>query len=173
MNDTGIESADTAGRYIPCTIVLLAMAFRVVLAVVSDNVNHPDEVFQILEQSHRVVFGYGMVPWEFRYLHDKEDVVAVYDASTRWFRGGGFYYLHRNVPLYFGSMPPPTPEHISHILTWGKLYGVEGFYLDRNFGKINVYARADSAFQYKTDSAYTSDMIQYGVDDQFSLKAGH
>src|SRR5690348_10426874 len=28
---------------------------------------NPDEVFQALEPAHRLVFGYGMVPWEFDY----------------------------------------------------------------------------------------------------------
>ena len=30
--------------------------------------HHPDETIQYLEQAHRIVFGYGVVPWEFRYF---------------------------------------------------------------------------------------------------------
>ena len=29
--------------------------------------HHPDEALQYIEQAHRLVFGYGVVPWEFRY----------------------------------------------------------------------------------------------------------
>lgn len=29
--------------------------------------HHPDEIIQYLEQAHRLVFGYGVVPWEYRY----------------------------------------------------------------------------------------------------------
>jgi GPI mannosyltransferase 3 len=33
----------------------------------SEHINHPDEVFQCLEQAHRLVYGYGFVPWEYRF----------------------------------------------------------------------------------------------------------
>src|SRR5262249_19001948 len=31
------------------------------------SIHNPDEVFQTLEQAHRLVFGTGLVPWEFIY----------------------------------------------------------------------------------------------------------
>ncbi|WP_268921411.1 glycosyltransferase family protein [Methylotetracoccus oryzae] len=40
---------------------------RAVVALVSENILWPDEIFQYLEQGHRAVFGYGYIPWEFRY----------------------------------------------------------------------------------------------------------
>jgi len=55
-------------REIAAVIVILAIAFalRVLLATHFPNIHHPDELFQYLEQGHRVAFGYGVVPWEFR-----------------------------------------------------------------------------------------------------------
>ncbi len=29
--------------------------------------DHPDVIFQYLEQAHRLVYGYGYVPWEYRF----------------------------------------------------------------------------------------------------------
>jgi GPI mannosyltransferase 3 len=29
------------------------------------SMHHPDEVFQYIEQAHRLVFGYGYIPWEY------------------------------------------------------------------------------------------------------------
>jgi hypothetical protein len=54
-----------AGRTLP---VLLALAFLVRLAAIIafPSLHHPDENFQLLEQAHRIAFGYGVVPWEFR-----------------------------------------------------------------------------------------------------------
>jgi GPI mannosyltransferase 3 len=46
-------------------ILLVAFALRVALASLLPNIHHPDEVFQYLEQGHRLAFGYGVVPWEF------------------------------------------------------------------------------------------------------------
>src|SRR6185312_5525190 len=47
-------------------ILLAAAVPRVVLAVDDQGIFWPDEIFQSLEQAHRVVFGYGFIPWEFQ-----------------------------------------------------------------------------------------------------------
>jgi phosphatidylinositol glycan class B len=44
----------------------LALAVRLAAIVVFPSLHHPDENFQLLEQAHRIAFGYGVVPWEFR-----------------------------------------------------------------------------------------------------------
>jgi phosphatidylinositol glycan class B len=47
--------------------ILVAAAIpRIVLAVEDQGIFWPDEIFQSLEQAHRVVFGYGFIPWEFQ-----------------------------------------------------------------------------------------------------------
>jgi GPI mannosyltransferase 3 len=50
-------------------VLLLVTAFvaRLWPALVHPGINHPDELFQTLEQAHRLVFGYGLIPWEFEY----------------------------------------------------------------------------------------------------------
>jgi hypothetical protein len=45
----------------------LGLVVRIAVACGADHVHHPDEIFQVFEQAHRVVFGYGIVPWEFRF----------------------------------------------------------------------------------------------------------
>jgi len=40
-------------------------ALRLYVAFTDDGIFWPDEVFQSLEPAHRLVFGYGMVAWEF------------------------------------------------------------------------------------------------------------
>jgi hypothetical protein len=49
-------------------LILLALALLVRLAaiVAFPSLHHPDENFQLFEQAHRIAFGYGIVPWEFR-----------------------------------------------------------------------------------------------------------
>jgi hypothetical protein len=46
-------------------IFLLAFILRLLPVFVFPGAAYPDEIFQSLEQAHRVVFGYGLVPWEF------------------------------------------------------------------------------------------------------------
>lgn len=50
---------------IPAAIYALAVVLRLVPTVFYPSLNHPDEIFQTLEPAHRLIFGYGLVPWEF------------------------------------------------------------------------------------------------------------
>nr|WP_281397059.1 hypothetical protein [Sphingobium boeckii] len=44
----------------------LAFALRAGVALIPAMI-HPDEIFQYLEQAHRLIFGNGVVSWEYRY----------------------------------------------------------------------------------------------------------
>ena len=48
-------------------LLIGGFAIRLINALYSDWYLRPDELMQYLEQAHRLVFGYGFVPWEFRY----------------------------------------------------------------------------------------------------------
>ncbi|HEY9880918.1 MAG TPA: hypothetical protein V6D29_20840 [Leptolyngbyaceae cyanobacterium] len=48
-------------------IALVGLILRLLIAFTSDQINHPDEIFQYLEQAHRLVFGYGYIPWDYRF----------------------------------------------------------------------------------------------------------
>jgi hypothetical protein len=47
-------------------VALAALALRLIVACWSMRITYPDELFQYLEQAHRLVYGYGIVPWEYR-----------------------------------------------------------------------------------------------------------
>ena len=47
-------------------VLALAMLVRLVAIIAFPSLHHPDENFQLFEQAHRIAFGYGVVPWEFR-----------------------------------------------------------------------------------------------------------
>jgi hypothetical protein len=46
-------------------IFAAGLMLRLYLAVQGHAIRHPDEIFQGLEQAHRIVFGYGVETWEF------------------------------------------------------------------------------------------------------------
>ena len=48
-------------------VLVLAFVVRAVLALYTDSILHVDEIFQYLEQGHRLAFGNGVVPWEHFY----------------------------------------------------------------------------------------------------------
>ncbi len=47
------------------TSLLVGLVVRTVLALTDDGLYWPDEIHQSLEPAHRLVFGYGLVTWEF------------------------------------------------------------------------------------------------------------
>lgn len=50
-----------------CALILAAAACpRLWAAWFDQGIFWPDEIFQSVEQAHRLVFGYGVTPWEFR-----------------------------------------------------------------------------------------------------------
>ena len=60
--------ARLSGRERVMFAIIIAIGILLRVAVlIPFSMNHPDEVFQYLEPAHRMVFGNGVVTWEFRY----------------------------------------------------------------------------------------------------------
>ncbi len=53
-------------RPIVAVVLLLAAIPRVWAAMSDQGMLWPDEIYQSVEQAHRLAFGYGFVPWEFQ-----------------------------------------------------------------------------------------------------------
>ena len=47
-------------------IVLLSVGLRLIPVLFLPSLNWDDEIFQATEPAHRLVFGYGIVAWEFQ-----------------------------------------------------------------------------------------------------------
>lgn len=63
---TWVPSAASASSLF-CALILAAGAVpRLWAAWFDQGIFWPDEIFQSVEQAHRLVFGYGITPWEFR-----------------------------------------------------------------------------------------------------------
>ncbi|MFZ3234866.1 MAG: hypothetical protein WA184_05780 [Stellaceae bacterium] len=56
-----------AGAIAGTAVFVVAFAARLLPVFVLPGINHPDEVFQTVEQAHRLVYGTGLLPWEFAY----------------------------------------------------------------------------------------------------------
>lgn len=48
-------------------LLLAALLLRLIPVLFVPSLNWPDEVFQATEQAHRLVYGTGLVPWEFEF----------------------------------------------------------------------------------------------------------
>jgi hypothetical protein len=60
------SSPDRNLRHWLIGILLVAFALRLGIAIAFPTSDFPDEIFQTREQAHRLVYGYGTIPWEFR-----------------------------------------------------------------------------------------------------------
>jgi GPI mannosyltransferase 3 len=64
-----VPSTASGGATGPTTLVAIfiaAFALRMAVPTLWPGIHYPDEIMQSLEQAHRLVFGNGLVPWEFR-----------------------------------------------------------------------------------------------------------
>ena len=53
-------------RPILLSILIVCFALRLGIAWRLPSIHHADEIYQVAEQAHRSVHGFGIVPWEFR-----------------------------------------------------------------------------------------------------------
>lgn len=59
-------ASDKGLRLVLGAVLALALVLRVASMMFAPSIVHPDEVFQVLEPAHRLVFGSGVVSWEFK-----------------------------------------------------------------------------------------------------------
>ncbi|MEE9252451.1 MAG: mannosyltransferase [Thermodesulfobacteriota bacterium] len=82
--------------YILLIICLLGLWLRVGLGLLLPNIMMPDEIFQTLEQAHRLAYGYGIIPWEF-WVGLRNWLLPMFLASvmysTGWLAEGSTGYL--------------------------------------------------------------------------------
>lgn len=78
-------------------LLLVGLAIRSVVVFERTNVVHPDEMFQYLEQGHRLAFGSGVVPWEYDYGIRSwflPAVVALIMKACAWVSAGPLLYIY-------------------------------------------------------------------------------
>ncbi len=48
------------------TFFVIGVILRIVVSLYSLQALHPDEIYQYIEQAHRINYGYGKIPWEYQ-----------------------------------------------------------------------------------------------------------
>jgi len=106
----------------------------------------------------------------YRHLYGEPSLAGLFDNSSFWFQGGGYYYLHRDIPLYYPNTPPSSPAFVSHALSKTVIPPSSGFGKMTAFDGIILYRRNDQKFQCQPDPDYSRDMFQAGIDDNPNLR---
>lgn len=91
-------------------VVSVSFALRAYLGVVGRQIHHPDEIFQTIEQAHRFVFGFGILPWEYhegiRWLGTPLLLTPPFLAAAALGQGPEFYIPVLRVLLAAFSLLP-------------------------------------------------------------------
>jgi hypothetical protein len=102
-------------------------ALRLWAAFSDDGIFWPDEVYQSLEPAHKLVFGYGLIPWEF------------IDGARNWALPGFIAFLMK-LSVIFGLDTPNGYLGVIHVafvaIAVGSAYGV--YRLARAYGAAEL-----------------------------------
>jgi hypothetical protein len=106
----------------------------------------------------------------YKFLNNLPELSGIYDISQLWFRSGAYYYLHRDIPIYWTVSPPKSIENISHIITSNPLPYSPDFKLIKNFDNILIYSKNGHGFARNNQSGFDYNIYQPGVDDIYFKK---
>ena len=90
------------------------------------------------------------------YLNNRPGVTSVLNLTDEWFNTGGYYYLHRDVPIHYAEdvaeMPPEDwSYYFSHLIRTGDLEEVPGFHLETQIGDLGLYVATTAPTEPLTD----------------------
>jgi GPI mannosyltransferase 3 len=125
LESNGQSGANTT-KVLACAVFSVAIAARIVPFLVSPSIYHPDEIFQVTEQAHRIVYGNGLVPWEFEYGTRSwilPGIVIAIMKVTRVFAEGPEYYLPA-IWLFFAAIS--TCSAVCAFLWGQRFFGPAG-----------------------------------------------
>lgn len=107
-------------------LVVLAISLRLLPVVYWPSFNHPDEIFQATEQAHRLVYGYGLIPWEFQ-LGARSwllpGVIAGLMEAARLIGDGPRFYLPVIATFFAGLAVSPV---VCCFLWCRRFFGLSG-----------------------------------------------
>ena len=100
----------------------------------------------------RYVRGQDPVFAAYRYLADAPGVSAVWQVDRAYHESPGYYYLHREIPLYDGVTGWANHLHadleallgsVSHIVTGDPELAVPGYAVEREYGDVRILRREE------------------------------
>jgi hypothetical protein len=109
----------------------------------------------------------------YKLLYREDDLAAVWNTVFRNpFDTGGYYYLHRNVPIYLGTFLPDTlersniKEFVSHIICLAGADEIPGFKRLVRFENLEIRKNVDPPNEYRR-LAFSTDVLIPGIDDRY------
>ena len=106
-------------------------------------------------------------------LHDEPDLSGLLVLQQRWWKTGGYAYLHRNVPIYFAADlasrqvgPDGYRQYASHVLCPATLAPLPGFEVAARIGALEIRKQTAPPRNYKIIGGL--DVVRMpGIDDRY------
>ncbi len=119
-----------------------------------------------------VFFGTDNSLYAYLYLNNQPKVISVLNLNSDWYRSGGYYYLHKNLPVYFrqhidqaGISMNNLSKYVSHIVCKTDLETIPNFTVIAKFDSVEV--RASNTTPSETINIQTYRYFQDGIDGKF------
>jgi hypothetical protein len=108
----------------------------------------------------------------FVFLHREADLAGVLLEGVPWWQTGGYYYLHRNVPLYLAAETEAmrrengagTRAYVSHIVCPASMHEIDGYTSVARFGAVEVRKQLAHEGSYLVLASHTHDVPQPDID---------
>lgn len=112
----------------------IGLLLRAYIVFTDDGINWPDEIYQSFEPAHRLVFGYGMVAWE-------------YLEGARTWATPGFVAVWLWLCKLVGADSPSTYIHVTKLAfsTLSLVAALGAYRLSRVFGARELEAAVSAA----------------------------
>jgi hypothetical protein len=105
------------------------------------------------------------------FLNQEPDLAGIMVVTRVWQETGGYYYLHRHVPIYYPWLldldEGQWREHVSHIITAPDRAAVPGFTAVARIGSLEIRKQTNPPAQYKPLDFDTTYLYQYGIDQKY------
>jgi GPI mannosyltransferase 3 len=126
---------------------------------------------------------YNMLPFQKR-LMGKEEILRVYlllnkesglvavfnTASAKWLETGGYYYLHRDVPIYYIEhigLKQDLRPYVSHIICSTDAQEIHGFTVVHRMETLEIRRQTNPPAQYEMLDVDYKNPRQDGIDGKY------
>jgi len=106
------------------------------------------------------------------FLHREKNLVAVLNMSSPWYKTGGYYYLHHDIPIYFPEQlnfvkQKELGSYVSHIVCKMGHEDIPGFQAITRIGSLEIRKQTSPPLQYRSLNIDTQNVRQPEIDDNY------
>ena len=117
------------------------------------------------------IFSQNEILNAYLYLFEENDVHGILSFAS-WSATGGYYYLHKDIPIYSKDYFKPDDSesylsHVSHILCPVYYGDIPGFETLVRWRKVEIRKQVNPPPEYRKAPDDTRNVLQKGIDDRF------